>query len=249
MTPRILGVIPARLLSTRLPRKMLRTLAGEPMLAWVYRAARACPSLNEVLIATDAPEIMALAQQLGFPAVFTPESCRSGTDRVHAVAENVRADIYVNLQGDEPLLQPEHVEALLAPMLADPSIGVSTLATPCSPELFRSPHAVKVVRALDGRALYFSRAPIPCDRDGTAARLPLKHLGLYAFRREALDRFVSFPQSPLEETEKLEQLRLLENGIPVHVALTPHDTRGVDTEEDLRAVEALLLAGPPFRIT
>ncbi len=228
---------------------MLRTLAGEPMLAWVYRAARACPVLNEVLIATDAPEIMRLAERLGFPAVFTPQSCRSGTDRVHAVAENVRADIYVNLQGDEPLLQPAHVEALLAPMLADPSIGVSTLATPCSPELFRSPHAVKVVRALDGRALYFSRAPIPCDRDRAGAHTPLKHLGLYAFRREALDRFVSFPQSPLEETEKLEQLRLLENDIPVHVALTPHDTRGVDTEEDLRAVEALLLAGPPFRIT
>ncbi len=247
--PRILAVIPARLQSTRLPRKMLRTLAGEPMLAWVYRAARACSVLHEVLIATDAPEIMDMAQQLGFPAVFTPASCRSGTDRVHAVAENVRADIYVNLQGDEPLLQPSHVDALLAPMLADRSIQVSTLATPCSPELFRSPHAVKVVRALDGQALYFSRAPIPFDRDGEGTERPLKHLGLYAFRREALDRFVAFPQSPLEKTEKLEQLRLLENGIPVHVALTPHDTRGVDTEEDLHAVEELLREGPPYKIT
>ncbi len=240
-SPRVLGVIPARLASTRLPRKMLRSLAGEPMLAWVYRAARACAALDEVLIATDAAEIMRLAQSLGFPAVFTPEDCRSGTDRVHAVAQAIPADIYVNLQGDEPLLRPEHLDALLAPMLADPSVEVATLATPCPPEQFHSPHTVKVVRAHSGKALYFSRAPIPWDRDGEAAGTPpLKHLGIYAFRQAALGRFPSLPPSRLEDTEKLEQLRLLENGIDIWVMETPYDTRGVDTEEDLEAVEALL---------
>lgn len=277
--PRVLGVIPARLASTRLPRKMLRTLAGEPMLAWVYRAARACPSLDQLLIATDSSEIMDLAQSYGFPAVFTPESCASGTDRVHAVAQSIPADIYVNIQGDEPLLRPEHLDALLAPMLG-PGLGpvsgtelrppspasagfaaadfsahrvqVTTLATPCPPEQFHLTSTVKVVCASDGRALYFSRAAIPHDRDGgrDAGRdpdhlntaLPLKHLGLYAFRRETLERFPALPPSRLEATEKLEQLRLLENGIDLWVAQTPFDTRGVDTEEDLLAVEALLLA-------
>jgi 3-deoxy-manno-octulosonate cytidylyltransferase (CMP-KDO synthetase) len=243
--PRVLGVIPARLGSTRLPRKMLRELAGEPMLAWVYRAARACPSLDQVLIATDSSEIMELAEQYGFPAVFTPEDCASGTDRVHAVAQAISADIYVNIQGDEPLLRPEHLQALLAPMLAARSDGriveVATLATPCPADLVRSPSTVKVVCASDGRALYFSRAAIPFNRDGTSdAIAPLKHLGIYAFRRDTLERFPTLPASRLEATEKLEQLRLLENGINIWVALTPFDTRGVDTEEDLAAVELVL---------
>jgi 3-deoxy-manno-octulosonate cytidylyltransferase (CMP-KDO synthetase) len=243
--PSILGVIPARLASTRLPRKMLREIAGEPMLARVYRAARACTALDRVLIATDATDIMELAQQLGLPAVFTPESCASGTDRVFAVSQAISADIYVNIQGDEPMLRPEHLDALLAPMLAARQDGrviqAATLATACTPEQFLSPHAVKVVCAPDGRALYFSRAPIPFDRDGNGAGVrPRKHLGLYAFRRDALERFATFAPSPLETTEKLEQLRLLENGIDIWVAETPFDTRGVDTEEDLVEVEALL---------
>ena len=246
--PRVLGVIPARLASTRLPRKMLREIAGEPMLAWVYRAARACPALDRVLIATDSSEIMELAERHGFPAVFTPEDCASGTDRVHAVARAIPADIYVNIQGDEPLLRPEHLDALLAPMLAPPRfdgrlVEAATLATPCTPQQFHSPSAVKVVCARDGRALYFSRAPIPHDRDNTGAGAPpLKHLGLYAFRRDTLERFATLPPSRLETTEKLEQLRLLENGIDLWVSVTPFDTRGVDTPEDLAEVEALLLA-------
>lgn len=245
---RILGVIPARLGSTRLPRKMLRELAGEPMLAWVYRAARACTALDQVLIATDSSEIMDLAQRYGFPAVFTPEDCASGTDRVHAVAQSIPADIYVNIQGDEPLLRPEHLDALLAVMLQpNPQpIQVATLATPCPPQQFPLPGTVKVVCAADGRALYFSRAPIPVDRDHSPGALkPLKHLGIYAFRRETLERFPYLPTSRLEATEKLEQLRLLENGIDIWVAQTPFDTRGVDTEEDLAAVELLLRAAHP----
>lgn len=251
---RILGVIPARLHSTRLKRKMLREIAGEPMLAWVYRAARACRQLHQVLIATDADEIMQLAQSYGFPAIFTPEDCPSGTDRVHVVAQAIAADIYVNIQGDEPLLRPEHLDALLAPMLNnDPDsphtaghlIEVATLATPCPPDQVHSPHAVKVVADKNGRALYFSRAAIPFDRDSTGTGTYSKHLGIYAYRKRALDRFPTLPGSPLEAVEKLEQLRFLENGIAIHVSQTPYDTRGVDTEEDLLAVEALLAARLP----
>jgi 3-deoxy-manno-octulosonate cytidylyltransferase (CMP-KDO synthetase) len=255
---RVLGVIPARLHSTRLERKMLREIAGEPMLAWVYRAARACRQLDQVYIATDADEIMALAQRYGFPAIFTPEDCPSGTDRVHVVAQAIAADIYVNIQGDEPLLRPEHLDALLAPMLApDPGpdspdtlqtkphtpghlIEVATHATPCPPAQVHSPHAVKVVYDTAGRALYFSRAAIPFDRDGAGFQNYMKHLGIYAYRKRALDRFPTLPPSPLEAIEKLEQLRFLENGIAIHVSQTPYDTRGVDTEEDLVAVESVL---------
>jgi len=238
---RVLGVIPARLHSTRLERKMLREIAGEPMLAWVYRAARACSQLQQVYIATDAEEIMALAQRFGFPAIFTPADCPSGTDRVHAVAQAIAADIYVNIQGDEPLLRPEHLDALLTPMLADHTIEVATLSTPCPPAQVHSPHAVKVVADTHGRALYFSRATIPFDRDNAGYAAYRKHLGIYAYRKRALDRFPSLPPSPLESLEKLEQLRFLENGIAIHVSQTPYDTRGVDTEEDLAAVEAVLV--------
>jgi 3-deoxy-manno-octulosonate cytidylyltransferase (CMP-KDO synthetase) len=237
---RILAVIPARIASTRLPRKVLREIAGEPMLAWVYRAARACPLLDQVLIATDAEEVLDFAQAHGLPAIFTPADCASGTDRVYAVAESITADIYVNIQGDEPLLRPEHMDALLQPF-ARPEVEVATLATPCAPNQIQNPHAVKVVTAANGRALYFSRATIPYDRDNTGDVAYRKHLGIYAYRKSALDRFPTLPTSKLEATEKLEQLRFLENGIDIYVSDTPYDTIGVDTEEDLRAVEALLL--------
>jgi 3-deoxy-manno-octulosonate cytidylyltransferase (CMP-KDO synthetase) len=237
---RILAVIPARIASTRLPRKVLREIAGEPMLAWVYRAARACPLLDQVLIATDAEEVLDFAQAHGLPAIFTPADCASGTDRVYAVAESITADIYVNIQGDEPLLHPEHMDALLQPF-ARPEVEVATLATPCAPNQIQNPHAVKVVTAANGRALYFSRAAIPYDRDNTGDVAYRKHLGIYAYRKSALDRFPTLPASKLEATEKLEQLRFLENGIDIYVSETPYDTIGVDTEEDLRAVEALLL--------
>jgi 3-deoxy-manno-octulosonate cytidylyltransferase (CMP-KDO synthetase) len=237
---RILGVIPARIASTRLPRKVLREIAGEPMLAWVYRAARACPLLDQVLIATDAEEVLDFAQEHGLPAIFTPADCASGTDRVYAVAESITADIYVNIQGDEPLLRPEHMDALLQPF-ARPEVEVATLATPCAPNQIQNPHAVKVVTAANGRALYFSRATIPYDRDNAGDVAYRKHLGIYAYRKSALDRFPTLPASKLEAMEKLEQLRFLENGIDIYVSDTPYDTIGVDTEEDLRAVEALLL--------
>jgi 3-deoxy-manno-octulosonate cytidylyltransferase (CMP-KDO synthetase) len=236
---RILCVIPARLASTRLPRKVLRDIAGEPMLAWVYRAARACTRLDQVLIATDSEEIMKFAEERSFPAVFTPEDCASGSDRVYAVAQSIAADIYVNVQGDEPLLRPEHIDALLEPMTR-PEVEVSTLSTPCAQQLVHNPNAVKVVTAANGRALYFSRAAIPYNRDNIGNVAYQKHLGLYAYRKSALDRFPKLPPSQLETTERLEQLRFLENGIDVYVTSTPFDTIGVDTEEDLQTAEALL---------
>jgi 3-deoxy-manno-octulosonate cytidylyltransferase (CMP-KDO synthetase) len=237
---RTLGVIPARLASTRLPRKVLRTLCGRPMLAWVYEAARACPQLDHVLVATDSPEVEALCTEQGWPVQMTSPELPSGSDRVHAVAQLHPAEIYVNIQGDEPLLRPEHLTALLSPF-ADAAVQVSTLKVPCNAENRDNPNAVKVVTANNGRALYFSRATIPFDRDGVQPTV-WKHLGLYAYRAEALRRFHALAPSPLEQIERLEQLRFLENGIAVHVAETEFDTIGVDTEEDLHRVEQLLQA-------
>jgi len=236
---RVLGVIPARLASTRLPRKVLRELLGEPLLAWVYRAAVACPGLDSVMIAADSAEVMELCDAQGWPAILTSPDLPSGTDRLYAVSQQIAADIYVNIQGDEPLLQPGHITALLAPFAAD-HVDVTTLKVRCRPEDIANPSAVKVVTAADGRALYFSRAAIPYDRDGLATAEYWKHLGLYAYRRKALGHFAALNPSPLEQTERLEQLRLLENGLAIYVAETAVDTVGVDTEEDLRRVEAIL---------
>ena len=245
--PRIVGVIPARLASTRLPRKVLRELAGQPLLAWVYAAAVRCPQFAEVVIAADSDEVESLCYANRWPCIMTDTALPSGTDRLYAVSRELPADIYVNIQGDEPLLRPEHITAILAPF-AQPHVDVTTLKVRCTPENIANPNAVKVVTAADGRALYFSRATIPYDRDahtsGSAPRPELywKHLGLYAFRRSALERFASLPPGELEQVERLEQLRLLENGLALYVAETEFDTVGVDTEDDLHRVEALLTA-------
>jgi len=236
---RVLGVIPARLASTRLPRKVLREIAGRPLLAWVVDAARMCPQLDEVIVATDSDEVVDACRQMGVAVQMTSASLPSGTDRVHAVAQTRDAEIYVNIQGDEPLLLPEHITALLRPF-SRPAVEVSTIRVLCTPENVTNPNAVKVVTAADGRALYFSRATIPYDRDGERPEY-WKHIGLYAYRKAALARFLSFPPSALEQTERLEQLRFLENGIDVFVEATEHDTIGVDTEADLKLVEKILL--------
>ncbi len=245
-----LGVIPARLASTRLPRKLLREIAGRPMLAWVVEAALACPLLDQVVVATDADEIARLCTNHGWQVEMTSPELPSGTDRVHAVAQRDayrNFGIIVNIQGDEPMLRAEHLSALLAPF-ANLFVDVTTLRVPCAVENIANPNAVKVVTAADGRALYFSRATIPYDRDGVGAAY-WKHLGLYGYRREALVRFAQLPPSGLELAERLEQLRLLEHGFHLHVATTEHDTIGVDTEADLHAVETLLrsAAGAPDR--
>ncbi|MCU1297372.1 MAG: 3-deoxy-manno-octulosonate cytidylyltransferase [Acidobacteriaceae bacterium] len=235
-----IAVIPARLASTRLPRKMLRDLAGQPLLAHVYKAVRSSPLLTNAIIATDSEEIMSLCRDRGWNTRMTSSAHRSGTDRVHEISNSIQADVYLNVQGDEPLTHPEHISALLE-LMNDPDVQVGTLKTSATDSDIRNPNAVKVVTDLDGRALYFSRATIPHDRDGTGPRY-FKHLGFYAYRKPALDRFVALPESSLERSERLEQLRFLENGIPIHVADTPHDSVGVDTEEDLRRVEQIILS-------
>jgi 3-deoxy-manno-octulosonate cytidylyltransferase (CMP-KDO synthetase) len=239
--PIVLGVIPARLASTRLARKVLRSIAGRPMLAWVFEAASACPQLDSVVIATDSDEVAELCHHNGWPVQLTSPDLPSGTDRVNAVAQQIHADIYVNIQGDEPLLKPQHITALLQPF-AKPHVEVSTLKVLCTPANITNPNAVKVVTAADGRALYFSRATIPYDRDARDGISPpyWKHIGLYAYRKAALQRFPTLPPSALEQTERLEQLRFLENNINLYVEPTDFDTIGVDTEEDLKQVEALL---------
>jgi len=238
-----IAVIPARLASTRLPRKMLREIAGRAMLAHVYEAARACRELQDVIVATDSAEIATVCRQNGWRCCLTSPAHRSGTERVWEVAQTVKADVYVNVQGDEPLARREHLDVLLALMQGN-SVEVGTLKTPCSAEDVNNPNAVKVVTALDGRALYFSRATIPFNRDASGEMRYYKHLGFYAYRKAALDAFCGWPESALERGERLEQLRFLDHGIAIHVAETPFDTVGVDTEDDLHRVEAIMRGRP-----
>jgi 3-deoxy-manno-octulosonate cytidylyltransferase (CMP-KDO synthetase) len=233
------AIIPSRLASTRLPRKPLREINGKPMIQHVYEAARATEGLDDVIVATDSDEIMQVCERHGWHARLTAPDHRSGTDRVHEVASSLHADVYINVQGDEPLTRPEHLRDLVG-LMADPGILVGTLKVACKPEDVSNPNAVKVVADLHGKALYFSRATIPHDRDRTGAPRYFKHLGFYAYRKTALDRFVQLPESELERSERLEQLRFLENGIPIYIAETEFDTVGVDTEDDVTRVEAIL---------
>jgi 3-deoxy-manno-octulosonate cytidylyltransferase (CMP-KDO synthetase) len=232
------AIIPARLASTRLPRKMLREIAGKPLVGWVYEAVRSSPLLSDVIVATDSAEILESCLKHGWKAQMTSPTHRSGTERVHEVSNSIAADVYVNVQGDEPLVRPEQIATLLE-VMNDPAVQVGTVKTLCPAEEISNPNAVKVVAAPGGRALYFSRATIPFDRDGAGPRY-FKHLGLYAYRKPALDLFVSQPESALEKSERLEQLRFLENGIPIYVGETPYDSVGVDTEGDLQRVAEIL---------
>ena len=193
-----IAVIPARLASTRLPRKMLREIAGKPLIGVVYEAVRSSPLLAEVFIATDSEEIMQVCREHGWKAEMTSPSHRSGTERVHEISCRAAADVYINVQGDEPLTRAEHIASLLR-LMENPAAQVGTLMTPAAEVDIANPNAVKVVTDLSGRALYFSRATIPFDRDLT--RPPyFKHLGLYAYRKTALDRFVTLPESALEKS-------------------------------------------------
>jgi len=233
-----IAVIPARLASTRLPRKMLREISGKPLIGVVYEAVRSSPLLADVMIATDSDEILSACRKNGWKAQMTAGTHRSGTERVHEVSGQEVADVYINVQGDEPMVRAEQIASLLR-VMENPEAQVGTLMTPTALVDIQNPNAVKVVTDLAGRALYFSRAAIPFDRDKTNPRY-FKHLGLYAYRQAALDRFVTLPESSLEKSERLEQLRFLENGISIFCAETPYDSVGVDTEEDLqRAIEIL----------
>lgn len=233
-----IAVIPARLASTRLARKALREIGGVPMVGRVYEAVRSSAVLADVIIATDSEEIMSECQRHGWIARMTSATHRSGTERVHEISNLLAADIYLNVQGDEPLTRAEHVSSLLD-VMKNPDVLVGTLKTPAPQGDVHNPNAVKVVTDTDGKALYFSRATIPHDRDHTDP-MYFKHLGFYAYRKSALDRFVTLPESSLERSERLEQLRFLENGVQIYVGETPFDTVGVDTEEDLQRVEEML---------
>src|SRR5215472_2250023 len=233
-----IAVIPARLASTRLPRKMLREIAGKPLIGVVYEAVRSSPDLADVIIATDSDEILSVCRRNSWNVQMTSSQHRSGTERVHEIAGRVSADVYINVQGDEPVVRSEQLASLLR-VMGTPEAQVGTLMTPAADIDIPNPNAVKVVTDLAGRALYFSRATIPFDRDKDGPRY-FKHLGLYAYRKAALDRFVTLPESSLEKAERLEQLRFLENGVPIYVAETPYDSIGVDTDEDFQRVMEIL---------
>ena len=236
------GIIPARYASARFPGKPLADIAGKPMIWHVYKRASRCPALRSVTLATDDERIFRAAEQLGLSCVMTSPDHPSGTDRVYEAARLLRLEddaVVLNIQGDEPLLDPDALTALLGPF-AEHEVQVSTLAMEVDEQRALSPDQVKLVTAADGDALYFSRALIPHIRDaGTGARY-LGHIGLYAFRMSALARFVELPPSRLEEMEKLEQLRLVENGIPIRVVRVDRHSPGVDTPEDLRRVNRIL---------
>jgi len=208
------------------------------MIAWVYENARQAACLDHLLVATDSPEVESYCREQGIPAMMTSRQHKSGTDRMAEVMANEPAAIYVNIQGDEPMITPGHLERLLRPFDESPATQVSTLKVAIDAETALDRNVVKVVTDLAGRALYFSRARIPFDRGGNGEVQYFKHQGFYAFSAAALKEFHHLPPSPLEKLEKLEQLRFLENGIDIAVVETPHDTIGVDTEEDLRRVEA-----------
>jgi 3-deoxy-manno-octulosonate cytidylyltransferase (CMP-KDO synthetase) len=234
---KVLGVIPARYDSTRLPGKVLLDIAGKPMLYRVYRNARQSSVLADLLVATDSDKVAQFCSRESIPVMLTGRH-PSGTDRLREVMDRIEADVYINIQGDEPTLRPEHIEAVVGPFLTGEA-QVATLKVEVDEAAAQDPNVVKVVTDNSGRALYFSRLPIPFDRDGAAAVKRYKHIGLYAYTRAALKLFHSLRESSLELAEKLEQLRFLENGVAIHVVETPYDTIGVDTEADLQRVNLL----------
>ena len=237
---RVLAVIPARYGSSRFPGKPLVRLRGEPMIAHVVARAREAACFDEVVVATDDERIAAVARAAGAVAAITGE-CRSGTDRVAAAVAGMAAEIVVNVQGDEPALPPENLRILTRFMLADADARMATLALPAAPGELTNPNLVKVVCDLRGRALYFSRSPIPYPRN-PAPGLARRHVGLYGFRREALAAFASWPETDLERAEGLEQLRALAHGLAIHVLPAAADSVAVDVPEDVPRAEAALAA-------
>ncbi len=233
---RIVGIIPARWDSTRLPGKPLADLGGRPLIEHVWRRARRARSLSRLLVATDDHRIADAVRGFGGEAMMTPKACASGTDRLAAVAAKLACDVVVNIQGDEPFLPPAYLDRLTRPFHRNPGLQMATLSAPLPAADSLDPNRVKVVCDQDGYALYFSRAPIPLVRGGLrpGARPPfLLHLGCYAYRRVFLLEFSRWPRSPLEKLEQLEQLRALEHGVRIFVAPVPRPTLAVDTPADL----------------
>lgn len=239
--PECFGVIPARYASSRFPGKPLAIIRGKPMFWHVYTRAMQCPELSRVIVATDDERIADAARALDVPVIMTQKDHESGTDRVHEAAARLNVEpheVVVNIQGDEPLLDPQMLSLLIRPF-ADPETEVTTLAHKMAQNDAANPDRVKAAFAPGGRALYFSRAPIPHPREPQEAEY-FCHIGLYAFRRQVLDRFVNLGQGRLERIENLEQLRFLENGISIHVEITENKSISVDRPEDLEKVIELM---------
>jgi 3-deoxy-manno-octulosonate cytidylyltransferase (CMP-KDO synthetase) len=236
------GIIPARYGSSRLPAKALATIAGKPMIQLVYESAAAARTLDSVIVATDDQRIVDAVTRFGGSAILTSPDHLSGSDRIAEAASTLDCEIVVNVQGDEPLIHGETIDALVDALAETPSLDVATVAVHLkAAHEADDPNVVKVVRDIEGNALYFSRARIPYNRDGGEGKgRYLKHLGLYAYRKEFLLRFTRWPRTELERAEKLEQLRILEHGTSIRVIETPHDSIGVDTPEDLERVRKLL---------
>jgi 3-deoxy-manno-octulosonate cytidylyltransferase (CMP-KDO synthetase) len=249
MKVRSLGVIPARYGAQRFPGKPLAMIAGRSLVQRVYEQAAKAERLDKVIVATEDTRILEAVETFGGDAMLTSPDCATGTDRVAEVARTYDCDLVLNIQGDEPLMRPEMIDQLVTGMQADPKCVMGTLARPLeSAANLDNPNVVKVALAQNGAALYFTRSRVPFVRDAKTSDalewLKLakfyKHLGIYAFRREFLLKFVALPQSELEKTEKLEQLRALENGFSIKVWITPHDSIGVDRPEDVELVEEIL---------
>jgi 3-deoxy-manno-octulosonate cytidylyltransferase (CMP-KDO synthetase) len=240
---KVVVVIPARYGSTRLPGKPLLSLAGQPMIQRVYERAKLAQKVDQVIVATDDERIVQAVTSFGGEARMTRAEHRTGTERVAEVAAHVDGEIFVNVQGDEPLIDPVAIDTAVETLAVGGEAPVGTVATPIkNPGEIMDPNVVKVVLDFEDNALYFSRAPIPWVRD-TAINIQvrhMKHLGLYAFRREALLEYPTLPQGELERIEQLEQLRWMENGTKIRVAEVEHDAVSVDVPEDVARVEKLL---------
>jgi len=247
MKTKVVAIIPARYASTRLPGKPLADIAGKPMVWRVYEQARKAGLVDDVWVATDDERVYDTVRGLGGQAIMTSPECASGTDRLAETAESVMADIYVNVQGDEPMIPPQMIDEAIAPMLKDATLNMSTAAREITdPAEIADPAVVKVVLDESGNAMYFSRSPIPFHRESwggpfyiTGGRC-LKHIGIYVYRRDFLARYASLPQTLPEQLEKLEQLRALGHGEKIRVVITEHESIGVDTPGDLERVRALL---------
>lgn len=241
---RILGVIPARYQSQRLPGKPLAMIGNRPMVQWVYEAARRCPVLSHVVVATDNEQVAACVRQFGGQVEMTRSDHATGTDRVAEVATRyAELNVVVNIQGDQPFVTPEMLTQLVAPYTRGETPEMTTLACPLEAESgYTDPSVVKVVCDRHGRALYFSRAPIPYYRNAGPAPV-FHHLGLYGFRRDFLLHYAQLPATPLEHCEGLEQLRVLEHGYPIIVCQTQRAVIEVNTPDDLLQAQALVAKG------
>jgi len=236
-------VIPARYGSVRLPGKPLVPLAGKPMVQRVYEKAKLAKTASRVIVATDDERILKAVEAFGGEARMTRSDHRTGTERIAEVAAHTEGDVFVNVQGDEPLLDPASVDTAVGALVEDPPATIATVAVPIrTPADIMDPNIVKTVLDFDGNALYFSRAPIPWVRDtgGHVQARHLKHLGLYVFQRDALLEYPTLPQGELERIEQLEQLRWMENGWKIRVAEVEHDAVSVDVPADVARVEELL---------